>query len=378
MPLELITDGPGSVALREYQDPELKPGQVRIRSILSSIKHGTEFRRFRDQDVNTGADTLWDKELLLHRRDTQIPERFPRPLGNMVYGVVTDSGGGYESANQIVGAYVIGFRPLRETHVMNALAFNNPHSSSPSFDGFYPAPSGVSPRSLMFLDPLTFALGAVRDGNVRLGDSVLVVGMGAIGQMAAQCAHLAGARFIVVSDKHETRLNGATDVFLEMGGSAFEKFLYVRAETTEDMGIRVKTHIKSVTQQIGVDVAFETTGSPSGLDAAVRSVRYGGTVVSMTRYSGDMRGLFLAGEWHLNRVRLISSRAQSDPGLDYGWNFERTRTEALALISSGQVFCHRLLKPIVVFSEVVPAYQRASRSSAGSIKLGVSHGKDII
>ena len=114
MPRELITDGPGSVTFRDYTEPDIKPGQVRIRSILSSIKHGTEFRRFRDSDINTGADTLWDKELLLHREDKPISERFPRPLGNMVYGVVDASGGDNEKATTLIGKYVIAFRPLRE------------------------------------------------------------------------------------------------------------------------------------------------------------------------------------------------------------------------------------------------------------------------
>ena len=44
MPLELIADRPGHAILNEYDEPALEANQVRIKSLFSSVKHGTELR----------------------------------------------------------------------------------------------------------------------------------------------------------------------------------------------------------------------------------------------------------------------------------------------------------------------------------------------
>ena len=66
MPLELIADRPGHAILSEYDEPELAPGEVRVNSLFSSVKHGTELRGFRADTPDASA--RWDRELGLHRR----------------------------------------------------------------------------------------------------------------------------------------------------------------------------------------------------------------------------------------------------------------------------------------------------------------------
>ncbi len=58
MPLELIGDIPNSAVFREYQELELKPDEVRLKSIFSSVKHGTELRAFRGDSAD--AMEPWD------------------------------------------------------------------------------------------------------------------------------------------------------------------------------------------------------------------------------------------------------------------------------------------------------------------------------
>ena len=47
MPLELIADTPGHAILSPYEERLLAPNEVRIKSLFSSVKHGTELRGFR-------------------------------------------------------------------------------------------------------------------------------------------------------------------------------------------------------------------------------------------------------------------------------------------------------------------------------------------
>ncbi len=51
-------------------------------------------------------------------------------------------------------------------------------------------PEGSSWKHAVCYDPAQFAMSGVRDANVRVGDFVVVVGLGAIGQIAIQSVKL--------------------------------------------------------------------------------------------------------------------------------------------------------------------------------------------
>jgi threonine dehydrogenase-like Zn-dependent dehydrogenase len=161
MPFELIADRPGHAVLRAYEEPSLQPDHIRIQSLFSSVKHGTELRGFRAEAAD--STDRWDAVLQLHIRGEKAPHRFPMSRGNMCLGVVTEVG---DQVTQLkVGDRVFGHMPLRETHIV-------PESKVRI------APQDVSPQGLMYWDPTDFAVGGVRDGQVRLGDRVAVLDSG--------------------------------------------------------------------------------------------------------------------------------------------------------------------------------------------------------
>lgn len=176
MPLELIADRPGHAILNEYDEPALEANQVRIKSLFSSVKHGTELRGFRADTPD--ASDRWDGELKLHRRGESAGDAFLRKLGNMCLGTITEVGDDVTALS--VGDRVFGHMPIQETHTKAA-------------ESVKMAPDGVSRQAIMYWDPADFAVGAVRDGSVRLGDRVAVFGLGAIGLMVAQTARICGA-----------------------------------------------------------------------------------------------------------------------------------------------------------------------------------------
>ena len=47
MPEELLLIGPREVRIASYNDPPLRPGEIRAAAILSGISHGTELNLFR-------------------------------------------------------------------------------------------------------------------------------------------------------------------------------------------------------------------------------------------------------------------------------------------------------------------------------------------
>lgn len=340
MPRELIAVAPRTPVLREYEEPPLKSGEVRLRSLFSAPKHGTELRAYHADTKDQTSP--FDRERRLHVGKGG-PLRFPIRLGNMTVGEVIEVGEGVTRFR--MGDRVFGHLPIRETHTVHENHLEE-------------VPEGMSAEAIVFSDPAGVALCAVRYSKISLGDRVAVFGLGAIGQMALQLARLQGARWTVASDPLSIRRDLAT----RHGADG------VIDPIAEDAGLA----IKDGTGKVGVDVSLETSGSYAALNDALRATGYGGTIVSSAYYTGDARALSFEGEWHRNRLTIVSSRDQSEPLRDHPlWNTQRLYAEAFALLREGRLSVEGLVHPIVPFSESAEAYRAIDETPAGSIKLGV-------
>ncbi|MBI1929562.1 zinc-binding dehydrogenase, partial [Candidatus Poribacteria bacterium] len=316
MPKELIAIAPRTPVLREYEELPLKPGEVRVRSLFSAPKHGTELRGYR---ANTKDHTSpFDRERRIHVGKGG-PPRFPIRLGNMTVGEVIEVGG--EVTRFQIGDRVFGPLSIRETHTVHENHLEK-------------APEGMSAEAIVYFDPTGVALCAVRYSKISLGDHVAVFGLGAIGQMALQLARLQGARWIVAMDPIPARCDHAMRHGADMTIDPI----------AEDAGLVIKDR----TDQIGVDISLETSGSYAALNDALRTTGYGGTIVSSAYYTGDARALSLEGEWHRNRLTIVSSRDGSEPFRDHPlWNTKRLYAEAFALLREGRLSVEGLVHPIV-------------------------------
>ena len=206
-----------------------------------------------------------------------------------------------------------------------------------------------------------YALGGIRDGQVRLGERVAVFGLGAIGQMAVQMAKLSGARWVAASDPIERRRAAAARHGADV----------VFDPAQVDVGLA----IKQMTGSLGVDVSIETSSSHAALYDALRSTRFQGRVASTAYYTGPAQGLLLSGEWHRNQLTLISSRAAAPPPREHSWD-ERIKPEVVALLEEGRLEAEDLVDPIVPMARAAEAYLELNRHPERSIKLGIDHTLD--
>jgi threonine dehydrogenase-like Zn-dependent dehydrogenase len=341
MPRELVAVAPRQPVIREYREPSLGHDQVRIVSEFSAPKHGTELGMYRDTSPLTTR--RYDDELKLFRGGENLPSRFPRPLGNMSIGIINEAGSAVKRFK--VGDRVFGHLPIRETHTV-------------SEDKIEKVPDGMSPQSIVYWDPAEFALGAVRDADVRLGERVAVFGLGAIGLMTVQMAKLSGAILVIAVDpiplRRELALKHGADI-------AFDP-------KAVDAGVEIKL----ATGKKGVDVAIEASGSYQALHEAIRSTHLGGLVVPLAFYQGEAKGLRLGEEWHINRITMRSSRSISDPNRDHPmWDSERIKEVSFQLLKEGKLSVEGLIRPIVKFEESADAYRLIDEHPEEVIKLGV-------
>ena len=369
MPRELVAVAPRTPVLREYEEPPLGERQIRVRTEFASPKHGTELVAYRNEPA---ARRPYDPVLgaFVRRPEGEAPVAFPRRLGNMAVGVVAEVGPGVTRFS--VGDRVFVHFPIGETHTVEETDADL-------------LPAGLSPEAAVCLDPAVMAL-AMRDAEIRLGDRVAVFGLGAIGLMAVQLAHLAGADWVVAVDpiaaRREVALALGADVALDPLADDGDAGLAIRRLT--DPGTEAASepapprivggYLEELTQvgQMGVDVAVEVAGSAQALHHAIRATRFGGTICVLSYYGRDATGLHLGEEFHVNQLRLVSARAQSLPLGDHpAWTLQRLVDVALGWLASGRLRAGGIVTPVVPFAESAEAYREIDEHPERSIKLGI-------
>jgi alcohol dehydrogenase len=133
----------------------------------------------------------------------------------------------------------------------------------------YALPADVADEQAIFLAdalPTGYEVGVLA-GQVRPGDTVAVVGAGAVGLAAILTTGLWGASRVIAIDSNKFRLEkalefGATDVFEAGTGAAAEVLALTEGG-------------------LGVDVAIEAVGYPETLLTAASLVRPGGTIANI-------------------------------------------------------------------------------------------------
>lgn len=340
MPTELLLTAPFTLSLEPYDDPPLRPGEVRAQAVLSAISHGTEVSLYRG--TAPFFDRAFDPELRLFL-PAETAQSYPTRLGYEWVGRVT------ETAPDVTG-FAVGDPvhlplPHRETHVFGAAEM--------AAVGVGPL-AGLEPERAALLQSIGIALQAVHDARVKVGDVVAVFGLGALGLLAVQLARLAGAAGIVAVDPLPARraLAEATGATLALD------------PTAEDVGLRLR-------DLGGADVAIEFSGVYAALHEAVRSVRVAGLVVAAGFYQGGGAALRLGEEWHHNRVTMVSSqRGWGNPHRDApAWDRARLRRTAARLLEDGVLDVNAFISHRFPFAQAADAYRLVDQEPGEVLKV---------
>ena len=263
----------------------------------------------------------------------------------MIVGTVSERGSEVESITP--GDRVCFFSGFRETAIVDA-------------DRCFVMPEGMSWKSAVCIDPADFAMAAVRDGHVRIGDRVAVFGLGAIGLVVIQFARLSGAETVIGVDPLPNR----RDVAQQLGATA----------TLDPSSMDAGLAIKELTGHLGVDVAIEYSGSRQGLQQALRGVAYGGTVVMGAFPPAYEAGLDFGAEAHLNTPKIVFSRACSQPDREHPrWTEKRILDVCWRLLAEGRITGEPIVQPIVSIKDLLDEYPKIASDPGQNVKLGVRY-----
>jgi L-iditol 2-dehydrogenase len=126
-------------------------------------------------------------------------------------------------------------------------------------------PDGISYEEAAITEPLACVLHGVEQANVKLGDTVAIIGAGPIGLLHLLTVKKMGAGRTIMIDLVDERLG-----FAEKLG----------ADATVNSGKEnVETRIRGLTGGYGADVAIEAIGLSATWEQALKLARKGGTVL---------------------------------------------------------------------------------------------------
>ena len=339
---EIVSTEPHKVFLREYEDRSVDTDEIKVTVRFAAAKHGTEFTQLRG--IDPFLDHRFDENLQLFIKDKEEENRpFFMVPGNMWVGEVTETGSKVEKIK--VGNQVAGFGSFKSTQIVKEA------------DALIMSGTMTWKQAVCF-DPAHFALGGIRDSQMKLGDNVVIYGLGAIGLIAAQMAKLAGAAKVIVCDPIEKRRsvalqNGADLAFDPLDG---------------DVGLE----IKKATDNRGADVVIETSGNYQALQQALRGAAYNANVALVGWYHECTGGFNLGMEAHYNQPNILLSRACSEPSREYPrWDYARIQETCWNLLLSDRICCENIIDPVVSIEDATQVYMDIEANPGSSIKLGV-------
>ena len=258
--------GPRVVELREEVVPPPGPGEITVAADYSLVSAGSEMRIYR------GDGGLKNIMLPTARGTFPFPVKFAYETVGRV--VAAGEGSGYDVGNAVFAAH-----PHQELFTLNG-AF------------CVKAPKGlVDLRRLVFMSQLGVALCALDDVPVRLGELVVVSGLGLIGSFCAYLARKTAWKLVLIDPIPKRRAAAG----------------WIGADAVVDPK-DAEAVIAELGRGLGVDTYYEASGAPAALQMAINTTRVEGTIVAVGWYGTAPVPLILSPEFHVRRLRIVSSQ----------------------------------------------------------------------
>ena len=301
----------GRVVLEGFEAGQPGPGEVLIRTEWTLISPGTEGAGLMVME-NTGGS-------------------FPaRP--------------GYNNAGRIEG---IG-PGVEDLAVGDRVASHAGHASVTvtPVDRVFQIPDGLPSEEAVFFNMGAICLQGVRKASVQIGDSVLVIGQGIVGNLALQLAKLDGGIPVIGADLSTGRL----EISKKCGADGV-----INPETGN-----LEDEVRAATGGKGPAVVIEATGAPEPINTAFRLAAWCGRVVILASTRGETASVNFYRDVHKKGLSVIGAHNSIRPQLDstpWYWTARDDAEVILQLLARGRLNVRDLTSVRLKAEEAPKGYQ---------------------
>jgi 2-desacetyl-2-hydroxyethyl bacteriochlorophyllide A dehydrogenase len=305
----VFRDTQAELVLQPVKEPGEK--EILIRANRSLISPGTE---------RAALTRIWDDPV------------FRENPGYALAGTVAAAGPG--------SGYAVGERVIAlVSHARWALASAEPWVT-------LRIPEGVSDDDALFLPLGSVALHALRRARLDLGDAIVIIGLGLIGQIAVSLAQMHGARQVIAVDLLEDRLERAR----QRGAQA------VVHAGREDAVERVM----ALTRGEGAPVIIDSTGNNQVIPRAFKMAAVGGRVVTVGIINEEVSFHFHR-EFMQRELSLLAAsqpRCPTAPTPGWRWTQQANRQLLLEWMAAGKLEAASLISHRFPARKAPDVYQR--------------------
>jgi len=337
-----VLEGAGRVVLRAEDLPAPKPGEalVRLRACALCTMEQRLWTGHIDEYPIVAGHEAAGVVVDVH------PEAVAPPLGSRVALAMLDRCMQCYACRRGDTHLCTGKFRGREPGKMRRIGGLADHVCVPTWK-LFAMPDDLSFDEIAFAEPLACVVHSVNKGAVRLGDDVLVIGGGTMGQLHLMIARLRGARvFVSEPDSNKRR------VALEHGAA-----LAIEPEAAA-------ARVRELTEGRGADVVFVTHGTHATAEHAAVSVRAGGRIIYYGSFSADI-GTHL-GPRRIHNDETVLDGARSHTLDDWG--------QATKLLAYRLVDVQRLISSRLPLEQIAEALEQASRASDFRVVVHMNEG----
>lgn len=341
----------GELSIKDVPIPNLKKGHILVKNSFSAISIGTESSSIAIAEKNLMQKaksrpdelkkimSLIQKEGILRTYDIAMEQlNLPSPLGYSSSGIVLKIGDGVKKFR--VGDRVAcgGSGHGEVISVPENLCVG--------------VPDEVDLKSAAFTTIASIALQGVRQADVRIGETVGVVGMGLIGLMVAHILQAAGCRPIGI-DIDEDKVKFSRELEIDCFNRGDDSIIQ---------------NIMNITNGRGLDAAIISadTGSSDPVEFSSRILRDKGHITAIGAIKMDLpRKEFYSKELSFNISRSYGPGRYDvnyeEKGIDYPigfvrWTENRNMGAIVEMIRAGSLNISKLITHEFMFNDAVDAY----------------------
>ena len=203
-------------------------------------------------------------------------------------------------------------------------------------------PENMTTKEGCLIEPLSVGFHAANQGDVQVGESVVILGAGCIGLVTLLACKAHGAGNIIVADIVDARLEKAK----ELGAT----------HVINSKEVNALEEIARLTGGKGADKVFETAGSPITIAQTAFAVKRGGTITLV--------GLSAQEEINYNFAQIMDKEAT----IKSVFRYRNIYPKAIEAVSAGSIYVNGIVTHEFDLEHIQEAFEEAINNKTDLVK----------